>query len=179
MPIRKLSEKCISEYKVHLKTYLVTTRFTNKTFNENQLFLKSDGLNTLIKCIYPCAEPIKSVSSQTMFVLEMNNEENRILGIGFINNYPICNKYHVYQDENEKHNTFAYLGKYRVDRIEMNEEEEKIIMILDTFCFKGKRHLKRLLGIKLFPIDVLFDYRESSKIDLVALISQMFKLRFT
>ena len=176
MPIRKLSDKCISEYKIHLKSYLMTTRFTNKTFNENRQFLKTDSLNPLIKCIYPCAETIKSVPSQTMFILEMNNEQNSIVGIGFINNFPICNKYDVY--ENKKHNTFAYLGKYRIDRSEMNEEEEKIMIILDMFCFKGKTHLKRLLGIKLFPIDVLFNYRESNNVDFVAFITQMFKTRF-
>lgn len=176
MPIRKLSDKCITEYKDHLKTFLMTTRFTNKTFDENRQFLKSDGLNPLIKCIYPCAEIIKSVSSQTMFVLEMNNQQNCIVGIGFINNLPVCNKYNVYEDG--KHNIFAYLGKYRIDRTEMNEEEENVMIILDMFCFKGKSHLKRLLGIKLFPIDVLFDYRESNQVDLVQLITQMFKTRF-
>lgn len=177
MPIRKLSDKCISEYKNHLKTYLMTTRFTNKTFNENQHFLKTNSLNPLIKCIYACSETINSVSTQTtMFVLEMNNEQNKILGIGFINNKPICNKYDIYEDK--KHNTFTYLGKYRIDRTEMDDEEEKIMILLDTFCFKGKNHLKRLLGIKLFPIDVLFNYRESNGTDFVAFITQMFKKRF-
>ena len=178
MPIRKLSDKCISEYKDHLKSYLVTTRFNNKTFNENQQYLKTDSINPIVKCIYSSAEtiPSTSIGSQTMFVLEMNNDKNRIMGIGLINNNPVCNKYVIYEDP--KHNTFSYLGKYRIDRNEFNEEEEKMMIILDSFCFKGKRHLKRLLGIKLFPIDILFDYRESNGIDFVALITIMFKTRF-
>lgn len=175
MPIRRLSDKCINEYKIFLKTYLMTTRFNNKTFNENQQYLIS-GINPAIKCIYPCVETIKSIPSQTMFVLEMNNEQNRIMGIGFINNNVICNKYNVYEDN--KYNTFAYMGKYRIDRNQMNEEEEQNMILLDSFCFKGKRHQKRLIGIKLFPIDILFEYKESTGIDFVAIITQMFKYRF-
>ena len=60
----------------------------------------------------------------------------------------------------------------------MSQEEEQYIIILDLFCFKGKRHQKRLTGIKLFPIDILFDYKESNGIDLVTIITQMFKTRF-
>jgi hypothetical protein len=178
MPIRKLSDKCVNEYKNLLKTYLVTTRFNIKTWNENQQFLKNGILHPSVKCIYPCADAINSMTRQTtMFVLEMNNDNNKIIGIGFINNIPICNKYNVYQDT--KHNTFAYLGKYRIDRTEFNEEEEKMIILLDKFCFKSKRHQKRLIGIKCFPIDILFEYRESTGIDFVAIITQMFKIRFT
>jgi hypothetical protein len=58
------------------------------------------------------------------------------------------------------------------------EEEELLVKDLEKMCFKGRRHLKRLQGIKAFPIDMLYDYREANKTDLVVEVAAMFKRRF-
>jgi len=75
-----------------------------------------------------------------------------------------------------KYNQFAYVGKYRIDRSEMDEMEERIMKVFDILCFKGARHLKRLTGVKAFPLDIL--YKCSRLIDLIDFISTMFKKRF-
>ena len=57
----------------------------------------------------------------------------------------------------------------------MTAEEERIMKVFDVLCFTGSRHMKRLQGIKAFPIDML--YRCSKIMDLIDFISKMFKRR--
>ena len=104
----------------------------------------------------------------------MNNDTNKIMGIGAIKNHPTMNKYHVYDYGN--YNRYVYVGKNRIDRSEMTEQEELAMKIFDILCFKGNTHMKRAQGLKMFPIDML--YRMSRKKDLVDFITNMFKNRF-
>ena len=163
----------VIEYKSKLKNYLTTTRFNNSTWAEDQNYIK---ISQKLGCIYPTPEAnCQNIPLEiNMFVLEMNNETNRIMGIGLVKNKPIYNKYNVYS--NPKYNVFAYIGKYRIDRNEMTDEEERIMIVFDTLCFKGCRHMKRLTGMKSFPIDIL--YKCSALLDLVEFIATMFKTRF-
>jgi len=110
-----------------------------------------------------------------MFILEMNNDTNQIMGIGLVRNHPILNKYHVY--DNGNYNRYVYVGKNRIDRADMSEKEEQIMKVFDILCFTGNRHMKRGQGLKSFPTDIL--YRCSKKVDLVKFISEMFKSRMT
>ena len=150
----------------------MTTRFNNKSHTEMLNYCKNiKG----IKCIYGVPREISAyVTKDTiMFVLEMNNEENRIMGVGMVRNRAIVKKYRVYSNEN--YNRYAYLGRNRIDRGEMTAEEERIMKVFDILCFTGARHMKRLQGIKAFPVDML--YRCSKILDLVEFIVQMFKTR--
>lgn len=170
---KKLSKQPhILEYRSQLKNHLTTTRFNNKTWSENEEYRKQ---NTKIGCIYPTPEPNgQNIPIEAkLFVLEMNNEQNRIMGIGLVANKPIYNKYHVYSEA--KYNVYAYLGKYRIDRSEMSEEEERIMKVFDILCFKGYRHMKRLIGLKAFPADMLYNCKPI--LDLVEFITNMFKKR--
>ena len=145
--------------------YIATTRFNNQTWSENQEFIKKHNelqknetkTNTPkkpMKCIYPVSNINKSNPKNSVFyILEMNNEINKIMGIGLVKNAPIYNKYNVYK--NPIYNQFAYVGYYRIDRSDMNELEETIMKVFDYYCFKGKTHLKRLRGLKLFPEKIL------------------------
>jgi hypothetical protein len=101
----------------------------------------------------------------------MNNEINKITGIGMVRNHPYSNKYSVYRNGN--YNRYVYVGKYRIDRSEMNEYEERIMKFFDILCFTGNRHMKRGQGLKSFPVDIL--YRCNRTMDLVNFISEMFK----
>ena len=73
------------------------------------------------------------------------------------------------------------MGKHRIDRNEMNSEEEEIMKVFDILCFTGKRHQKRLSGIKSFPVDMLYKMSkraiELEKPDLVDFMTNMFKRR--
>ena len=171
--VQRLQEQTlINEYKLSLKHYVLTTRFSNTTWQEN---IKYREQQSKIGCVYCTPEPIAShiSSDKIIFILEMNNDTNKIIGIGMIRNHPHCNQYSVYQNDN--YNRYTYIGKNRVDRSEMDSEEEIVMRIFDALCFKGNKHMKRGQGLKTFPIDML--YRCSKKIDLVDSICQMFKKR--
>jgi hypothetical protein len=58
--------------------YLITTRYNNKTVDENKRFRVE---HPEIKCIYSNDTVISHVSSgSVLFVLEMNNEIDEIVG---------------------------------------------------------------------------------------------------
>jgi hypothetical protein len=151
----------------------MTSRFNNHTWHENCNYRKEQQHKG---CIYGSPElnnktiPIDSI----LFVLEMNNDTNKIMGVGMVKNKPICCKYSIYKNGN--YNRYVFKGNYRIDRSEMTLEEIQIIMALDIVCFKGNYHMKRGYGLKAFPRKML----EKAKpiIDLEQEITQMFKLRF-
>jgi hypothetical protein len=164
--------KKIGEYRSQLKNLIVTTRFTNDTLAENESFRQK---NTKVGCVYCSPTPISRVIAEdmTLFVLEMNNSTNKISGIGVVKNRAICNKYKVYY--NVTYNRYVYMGKNRISRESMTEEEEEMMRVFDAVCFKGKYHMKRGNGITTFPMEVL--YRCSAKVDLVEFVRQMFMRR--
>lgn len=187
MPTRRLTAE-VSNYRSQLKTHLATTRFNNKTWKENQEYLnnaiKHGQLQENIKCIYPCSSVISGEAipyKSNVFVIEMNNETNKILGIGLIKNVtPEYNKHNVY--EKNEYNHFTYQGGYHIGNQEFTEDEKSTIILLETLCFKGRRHQKRLNGIKAFPNDILYDHinhpDQTKRRDIIKEITQMFKQRF-
>ena len=164
------------KYKEYLKTmrnFLLTSRFSNETWKENEKYRKE---HPQICCVYCCPDPIsaKIAIDATLFILEMNNTTNKIMGIGMIKNHPIVGKYRIYSDFN--YNRYVYLGKYRIDRSNMTEYEDKIMQAFDILCFKGNTHMKRGQGLKSFPLQILFNCAQV--IDLVEFITNMFKTRY-
>jgi len=168
----KIHRSLVNDYKKQLRKYILTSRFNNQTWTENSHYRNR---NTQVGCIYCAPDPITQIipTDSILFILEMNNETNSIIGIGMVRNHPIFNKYHVY--ENGNYNRYVYAGKIRIDRTEMTEEENKIMQVFDILCFSGNRHMKRGQGLKSFPTDML--YRCSKRLDLVQFINDMFKKR--
>jgi len=167
--LQKQERLNITAYINPKKYHLLTTRFNDITWAENEHYRQK---NPMIACIYSSPEPTSQHidHNKILFILEMNNKTNRIMGIGMVKNKPIYNKYHTYNEP--IYNTYAYLGKDRIDRSDMNEKEEEIMQVFDILCFKGATHQKRLMGITSFPPDKL--YRCSHIVDLVDFIAQIF-----
>ena len=165
------------------KAHIVTTRFTNETWNENKTYCEKH--KNQLQCAYgvPLQTNNGFAHDDVLFVLEMNNEENRIMGVGMVKNEPLFRNsiYKIY--DNQDYNRYVYLGKNRIDRSEMNEDEENICKVFEILCFTGKRHQKRLSGIKAFPMDMIYKMSkraiELGKKDLVDFIIHMFKQRLT
>ena len=132
---------------------------------------------TVAKLPETVAKPTLAPTNIKLFVLEMHNGLNKIMGIGAVFARSHYRKYAMYSDD--KYNVCAFVGPYRIDRADMNAEEEAVLVMLDALCFRGKRHLKRLRGLTLFPADVLGHCRESHEIDFRASIQAMFRRRFT
>lgn len=172
--IQREYEKRVDEFAKHQKHYLMTTRFSEETWEENAYFRNK---HKHIGCVYgstmmSCSSiPIDTV----MFVLEMNNSENKIMGIGLVKNHPICGKYDVYDNKNV--NRYLFMGKIRIDRSEMTPVENEIMKFFDVICFRGWKHMKRGNGLTRFPIHIL--YQCMRVFDLVGFICDMFKKRMS
>lgn len=151
---------------------LITSRFNNSTWDENRRFLSK---KIKIGCVYcsPTMMSTKITLDSMMFVLEMNNDNNKIMGIGKVKNHPKLRKYSVYNNQN--YNRYVFTGKSRIDREDMNEEEEQIMKAFDILCFKGNYHMKRGHGLSAFPSILL--NRINPVIDLVNFIYNMFEQR--
>jgi hypothetical protein len=171
---KQLYSKNVNEYRKNMRKYLLTSRFNEDTWNENKKYREE---NANIGCIYCCPDPVsqKIPAESIMFILEMNNDTNKIMGIGMVRNKSLSRRIQVYKDGN--YNRYVYTGKLRISREEMNTEEETIMKVFDQLCFKGNRHMKRGQGLKSFPIEML--YNCSRMLDLVDFISKMFKTRLS
>ncbi len=128
---------------------LMVTRFNNNTWIENELWRER---NEFDGCIYNCPIHIKENVPLMIkiYVIEMNNDTNKVQGIGRIVNKLHSDKnYSMYFDKN--YNRFTYKGKKRIDKQDIDPIElEK----LETRLFTTKSHLKRGQGITQVPDDV-------------------------
>ena len=174
MPNKLNTNADVREYISGKKVRIVTTRFNEKTWKENENYRKE---HPNIGCIYPSPFVIQTdiPYDVNLIVMEMRNDINRIIGISLIKNRSNVNtKYHVYSDP--KYNQYAYLGNIRIDRTTMSYEEEEIMKVFDVLCFKGFDHLKRLKGIKAFPSYKLYCCANSANgMDLIDFLYKMFR----
>lgn len=138
--------------------YIASTRFNNDTYNENIAYRKQSD----IPVIYGTSIRIqdKYDVGTLMFVVEMNNEENRIEGIGLIRNTLVYDKKHVIYS-NSDYNRYLYKGDYWISRGIILEKDAEIAEICDTVLFKGKSHLKRVSGISVLTAQLFtnWDYK--------------------
>ena len=171
--IKREIRRKILAYQKSLKHTLATTRFNDFTWEENCKMRQS---NPVAKCIY--AAPIQITSrirfDSNVFVIEMNNQKDQITGIGLIKNHPVAGKYTVHSIPN--YNRFVYIGKWRIDREDMTENELDILRLLEAICFRGTNHSKRGQGITALPIKL--QYKSCTLgLDLIESICDMFKKR--
>ena len=161
--------------------FICTTRFNSETLQQNYAWRrrhqKQEG------CVYGSPIPVKhSVRENAwMIVLEMQNDANKIAGIGIVKNSP--NLPNVTVPKNSKggggvkptvyscgnYNRFIYQGAYRIDllsnELELTREEELVIKMLELALFYGPNHSKRGKGICELPKHVarLYDFKECLK----------------
>jgi hypothetical protein len=138
--------------------YIASTRFNNETYSENISYRKKSN----IPVIYGTSIRIqdKYDVGTLMFVVEMNNEENRIEGIGLIRNTLVYDKKHLIYS-NSDYNRYLYKGDYWISRETILEKDAEIAEICDTVLFKGKSHLKRVSGISVLTAQLFtnWDYK--------------------
>ena len=134
--------------------YIACTRFNNNTYKENIAYRQKYKE----EIIYGSAFKIRDIYSPgcLIFVAEMNNETNKIEGIGLIRNSLVSDKRHkIY--ENSDYNRFIYRGKYWINRLQLDNLDIEIGQILNNILFKGKSHLKFRTGITIIT-DKLFTH---------------------
>mgnify|MGYP000403663789 FL=1 len=136
---------------------LMVTRFKNTTWNENIRWKEN---NNYSGCIYNSPVHIKeTIPLQiTIYVIEMNNDRNKIVGFGKIMNKVYTDrKYRIYDERN--YNRYTYRGIKRIN-IEEIKDDDIINKIgkLEKRLFKGKGHLKRGQGITQLPNEIEKEY---------------------
>jgi len=141
--------------------YIASTRFNNDTYNENILYRKHSDIPVIYGTSIRIQE--KYDVGSLIFVAEMNNDENRIEGIGLIRNTLVYDKKHSIYD-NSDYNRYLYKGDYWISRETILEKDPEIVEICDTVLFKGKSHLKRMSGISVLTKQLFtnWDYKLST-----------------
>jgi len=131
---------------------VTTTRYNNDTWEASISYRE----NKNIPCIYspPCRLSESIDLGVPVFVIEMNNSINQIMGIGLISNKIVTDKKHKVQSDTN-YNRYTYIGKYHISRELLNFYNAELVYILDIILFKGYTHSKRGSGITKIPKKVL------------------------
>ncbi len=151
--------------------FVAVTRFNNNTWQENVNYRKK---NELLGCCYgtPVMLPDNIPIGAIIYVLEMNNETNKIMGIGLIRNFNRCDKrYCIYSDGN--YNRYNYSSNYRINRSELKKYNEIFLKNMEYLVFKGYTHMKRGYGIQLVT-DKKYDELIYSKRKVLKIVRNMF-----
>ena len=121
------------------------TRFNNSTYQENINYRLKNGESV----IYGSALKIRNIylPNCLIFVIEMNNDSNKIEGIGLIRNSLVNKRLRLY--EHIEYNRYIYNGKYWLNREKLDLLDQEITQICDIILFKGKSHLKCRSGISI------------------------------
>ena len=130
--------------------WVATTRFSATTWQENVNYRANNKKQEDAPppvCLYPVPQPMSVWVPPygIVLVLEMNNTDNRIEGVGLVRNVLARTHHRVYSDPN--YNRYAYVGHYRVDRSDWLRLDPPLLTALETLCFRGKGHFKRGAGI--------------------------------
>ena len=155
---------------------IVSTRFTNKTWEENVKYREKIKYNG---CIYgsPLEMSPKILYDSLVFVVEMNNTTNKILGIGLIKNRSYCDKYYkIYEDGN--YNRYVFKSNYYLERDILERNNEKLVEALEIILFKGKTHSKRGTGFTKIP-EKLLNHEMYMEIEIKNSIKNIFMREFT
>ncbi len=127
---------------------IAVTRFSDHTWRENEEFRNAQNFPG---CLYNSPTPIATTvpSDSYIFVIEMNNTQRKILGIGLIRNTLHSRRIKVYSDS--FYNQHTYYSRQRVAQEVFTEYERKLLVILEELVFYGSGHLQRGQGIQKIP----------------------------
>jgi hypothetical protein len=137
---------------------VVTGRYNNETWDASVQY----RIKKKFACIYapPCRlSPLIDLNSP-VFVIEMNNSTNQIMGIGLIKNKLVTDKvYKVQADSNC--NRYIYIGDYHIPREVLDNYNPFLVYVLEEILFTGYTHSKRGTGLTKIPEKILkFDVCE-------------------
>ena len=141
------------------KIQIGVVRFNKKTWEENKAWKKKKNYSG---CVYGMDKELPKIIDygSSIFVIEMNNYLNKIMGIGVIYNfYRPDNRRKIYENDNYNRYTYIYyqykyiyynyIGNKYKSREELLELNEQIVKFLDVMLFTGSRHFKRGHGLSV------------------------------
>tara|TARA_B110000908_G_scaffold149887_1_gene183479 strand:+ start:67 stop:708 length:642 start_codon:yes stop_codon:yes gene_type:complete len=128
-----------------------TVRFNSDTWGENERWRSENNWDG---CVYGLDKqiPDKVPYGSSIYIIEMNNTTNQIMGIGKIKYIFLSeNRTRIYNNDN--YNRFTYKSEKRIDRKELLQTSQGIIEQIELVLFKGSRHFKRGHGVIIIPHD--------------------------
>ena len=130
------------------KCHIACSLFNNETLHEHDAWMskyKRTG------CMYGTPVPIspRVLPRERLFVVEMNVDTNRVVGVGMIQNIPSRKRVRKY--ENHSYNRYLYEGQYRILVSQMTIAERAVVWIMERILFHGAHHMKRGQGVSLVP----------------------------
>lgn len=131
---------------------VATGRYDDESWNNTVRYRSAHKL----ACIYapPSRLSPKIDLNSPVFVIEMHNPTNQIMGIGLIKNKIETDKvYKVQTDSNC--NRYIYKGEYHISRELLDKYNPFLVYVLDQILFKGYTHSKRGSGLLRIPEKVL------------------------
>jgi len=153
-----------------MRYHIAVTRFDNKTWEEHNKWCLRSNMRK-----YNC--PVKIADNiginRKLFVIEMNNDENKIMGISIIKNYLRFDK-HYKQYTVGNYNRYSYTIYSRLDSseiknelVDINNGKLRLLYCLEALCFSGLAHCKRGQGITIMNkprLDSLYKHNIDKKI---------------
>lgn len=131
---------------------VVTGRYDHESWNNTLRYREKHRL----ACIYAPPTRLSALIdlNSPVYVIEMNNSINQIMGIGLIRNKIETDKvYKVQTDSNC--NRYIYKGEYHISRELLYQHNPRLVYVLDQILFKGRTHSKRPTGLTRIPEKVL------------------------
>ena len=129
-----------------------SVRFNNKTYLEN---IKWKQRKKHIGCAYGLDKPlsINIPSKKYIYIIEMNNDINKIMGIGKIKNQIVySNRSRMYNED--RLNKYIYKDSNFISRndiIKLKEKGKIVLRFLENILFYGYKHFKRGQGCVIIP----------------------------
>ena len=137
--------------------YLASTRFKTNTWDENIQYKINNNINGVMYGV-PIEINNKYPLNSIIFVIEMNNDINQIIGIGVIRNKQITDKkYYIYNTM--EYNRYIYKGEYWLSREQILRHDDEIVEIFENILFKKKSHVKRQSGISIITNKLLSNWK--------------------
>ena len=130
---------------------IVSSRFNDSTWTQNQQYRINHKC-----CCYSAPAPMsaKIPNESLVLVVEMNNTQNRIEGVGLIRNSPLLDRYYKTYDYFD-YNRYFYKSSYHIPREKLLEYNPILVNVLDYILFKEKTHMKRGSGFTTIPTKLL------------------------
>lgn len=131
---------------------VAVTRFSDRTWKENKAWREKQSYPG---CVYNSPATVAGgiAIDNPIFVVEMNNSQRKILGVGLIQNRVRPKRVKVYEDD--FYNRYTYYSKFRIDRADFAGNDERILTVLEEIIFYGSGHLQRGRGIQKLPAEIL------------------------
>lgn len=105
-------------------------------------------------------------------MVEMNNTQNKVMGVGLVRNNPYLQKFLIYDAHG--YNRYVFVGEYRLERDDL---PESVLRALDAILFKGKSHMKRSSGFTIVSEKLLRDER-CDGVNIESEITETFRAKF-